>query len=137
ERDVAGWLPRAGALDHKGRRGHTLVIGGMPGMRGAGRLCANAALRAGAGLVTLATAGEVVADDSVMTRALATNLGSLLEGKSAIVLGPGLGQSGPAASWLGEVLASGVPAVLDADALNQLVGILEAVKQAAGPVVLT
>ncbi|HSK02909.1 MAG TPA: NAD(P)H-hydrate dehydratase, partial [Kofleriaceae bacterium] len=150
EGDVASWLPHADLLDHKGRRGHVLVIGGMPGMRGAGRLCANAALRAGAGLVTLATAGEVVADDSVMTRALPTNLGALVADKSAIVIGPGLGQSEPAAGWVGEVLASGVPAVLDADALNLVAGIDpggrsesgrlhlgEALKQAAGPVVLT
>ncbi len=152
ESDVARWLPHARLLDHKGRRGHVVVIGGMPGMRGAGRLCANAALRAGAGLVTLASlaagadpaaresmtrGGEVVADDSVMTRALATNVGELLANKSAIVIGPGLGQSEPAAGWLGEVLASGVPAVLDADALNLVAGIVEAVKQAAGPIVLT
>lgn len=137
EADVARWLPHARLLDHKGRRGHVVIIGGMPGMRGAGRLCANAALRAGAGLVTLATAGEVAADDSVMTRALATNVGELLANKSAIVIGPGLGQSEPAAGWVGEVLASGVPAVLDADALNLVAGIAEAVKQAAGPIVLT
>jgi NAD(P)H-hydrate epimerase len=148
--DVAHWLPHAGLLDHKGRRGHVLIIGGMPGMRGAGRLCANAALRSGAGLVTLATAGDVIADDSVMTRALATSLGDILTNKSAIVIGPGLGQSEPAAGWLGEVLASGVPAVLDADALNLVAGIrfpggrsesghldLGAIKGAAGPIVLT
>jgi hydroxyethylthiazole kinase-like uncharacterized protein yjeF len=148
--DVERWLPRAAVLDHKGSRGHVLIIGGMPGMRGAGRLCANAALRAGAGLVTLATAGEVIADDSVMTRALATNLGDVLANKSAIVIGPGLGQSEPAAGWVGEVLASGVPAVLDADALNLVAGSVpgeganadrqlfaEVLAKAAGPLVLT
>src|SRR5690606_9667785 len=137
EADVASWLPHPDLLDHKGRRGHVLIIGGMPGMRGAGRPCANAALRRGAGLVTLATAGGVTADDSVMTRALPTNLGDLVANKRAIVIGPGLGQSEPAAGWLGEVLASGVPAVLDADALNLVAGIVEAIQQAAGPVVLT
>src|SRR5690606_591095 len=120
--DVLSWLPRPTLLDHKGRRGHVVVIGGMPGMRGAGRLCANTALRAGAGLVTLATAGEVTADDSVMTRALATTVGELLAGKHAIVIGPGLGKSELAAGWLSEVLASGVPAVCDADALNLIAG---------------
>jgi len=135
--DVASWVPHAEPLDHKGRRGHVVIIGGMPGFRGAGRLCANAALRSGAGLVTLATAGDVIADDSVMTKALATNLGELLAHKSAIVIGPGLGQSEPAAGWVGEVLASGVPAVLDADALNLISGIVETVKQAAGSIVLT
>jgi NAD(P)H-hydrate epimerase len=135
--DIASWLPRAGVLDHKGRRGHVLILGGMPGMRGAGRLCANAALRAGAGLVTLASAGEVTADDSVMTRTLAAGAGEVIANKSAIVIGPGLGQSEQARGWLTEVLASGLPAVLDADALNLVAGHLDAVTHAAGPVVLT
>jgi len=130
-------LPRSGLLDHKGRRGHVIVVGGMPGMRGAGRLAATAALRAGAGLVTLASAGEPVADDSVMTAALAGALGPVLEGKSAVVIGPGLGRGEAAAGWVGEVLAGGVPAVLDADALNLVAGITEAVARANGPIVIT
>jgi NAD(P)H-hydrate epimerase len=109
----------------------------MPGMRGAGRLAAIAALRAGAGLVTLATAGDVHADDSVMTRSLEGNLGVLLGGKAAVVIGPGLGQSELAAGWVGEVLASGVPAVMDADALNLVAGVTGALAKAAGPVVIT
>jgi NAD(P)H-hydrate epimerase len=135
--DVASWLPRSGALDHKGRRGHVLVVGGMPGMRGAGRLASEAALRAGAGLVTLATAGEAPAPDSVMTKSLGTSLAGVLEGKDAIVIGPGLGQNEATAGWLGEVLASGVPAVLDADALNLTAGIIEALAKTNGPLVLT
>jgi NAD(P)H-hydrate epimerase len=137
EADVARWLPKPAPLDHKGRRGHALVVAGMPGMRGAGRLAAIAALRAGAGLVTLATAGDVHADDSVMTRSLEGNLGVLLGGKAAVVIGPGLGQSELAAGWVGEVLASGVPAVMDADALNLVAGVTGALAKAAGPVVIT
>jgi NAD(P)H-hydrate epimerase len=137
ESDVRGWLPTPAPLDHKGRRGHALVVAGMPGMRGAGRLAAVAALRAGAGLVTLAAAGDIHADDSVMTRSLEGNLGSLLEGKAAVVIGPGLGQSELAAGWVGEVLAAGVPAVLDADALNLVAGVTEALAKAAGPIVIT
>jgi len=154
--DVASWLPHPALLDHKGRRGHVLIVGGMPGMRGAGRLTSNAALRAGAGLVTLATAGDVTADDSVMTKSLEDSLADALAGKDAIVIGPGLGRSKLAAAWLGEVIASGIPAVLDADALNLSAGLgegapaeldadtlhrlaynVERLRQAAGPLVLT
>jgi ADP-dependent NAD(P)H-hydrate dehydratase / NAD(P)H-hydrate epimerase len=136
--DIAGWLPRDSPLDQQGPRGHVLVVGGMPGMRGAGRLAAMAALRAGAGLVTLAAAGEPTADDSIMTRALAASLDGLLEGKAAIVIGPGLGKTDAAAGWVGEVLGAGIPAVLDADALNLIAGDLAAtVAKAAGPVVIT
>jgi hypothetical protein len=68
EADVAHWLPRPQALDHKGKRGHTLVVGGSPGMRGAGRLAAMAALRAGSGLVTLAADGDFDAPDPMTQR---------------------------------------------------------------------
>ena len=137
--DVAGWLPRTRALDHKGTRGHVVVIGGMPGMRGAGRLAAAAALRAGAGLVTLAAAGEPTADDSIMTRALDAHaeLGELLARKAAIAIGPGLGQSDAARRWVHEVLRAGVPAVIDADALNLIAAEIELLARAAGPVVIT
>ena len=139
ERDVRGWLPHPQALEHKGRRGHVLVIGGSPGMRGAGRLAAGAALRAGAGLCTLAAEGELDAPDSVMTRSLAAGagVGDLLAGKASIVIGPGLGTSAAAVARVREVLASKLPAVLDADALNLLAKDAVSIADAAGPVVLT
>ncbi len=140
ERDVSGWLPRITPLDHKGTRGHVLVVGGSPGMRGAGRLAAMAALRAGAGLVTLAAEGELTADDSIMTRQITEGPDSiveLLEGKAAVVIGPGLGKSESAARWVGDVLAVGVPAVLDADALNLIAGVTGALAKAHGPIVIT
>jgi NAD(P)H-hydrate epimerase len=137
--DVARWLPQPHALDHKGRRGHVLVVGGSPGMRGAGRLAAIAALRAGAGLCTLAGDGELDAPDSVMTRALVPGggLAAILAGKAAVVIGPGIGASQTSAARVREVLASGLPAVLDADALNVLAAAPGAIAGATGPVVLT
>jgi len=141
--DVAAWLPQPQSLEHKGRRGHVLVVGGSPGMRGAGRLAAIAALRAGAGLCTLAADGDLGqtldAPDSVMTRSLAAGgeLAALLSGKAAVVIGPGIGNTGASAGRVREVLASGIPAVLDADALNVLAADLVAIAGAAGPVVLT
>ena len=159
ESDVAGWLPRGTELDHKGHRGHVLVVGGAPAMRGAGRLAAVAALRAGAGLVTLAGDGEVTAPDSVMTRTLAPGafagganvddgadgaadpgaaaLASALAGKHAVVIGPGLNQGAFAAARVAQVLAAGVPAVIDADALNGLASRPDAIAAAAGPVIIT
>jgi ADP-dependent NAD(P)H-hydrate dehydratase / NAD(P)H-hydrate epimerase len=147
--DVAAWLPQPQSLEHKGRRGHVLVVGGSPGMRGAGRLAAIAALRAGAGLCTLAADGDLGqtldAPDSVMTRPLAAGgelaavaaVAALLAGKAAVVIGPGIGNTGASAARVREVLASGIPAVLDADALNVLAADLAAIAGAAGPVVIT
>jgi NAD(P)H-hydrate epimerase len=137
--DVAGWLPHPQALDHKGRRGHVLVVGGSPGMRGAGRLAAVAALRAGAGLCTLAAEGDVEAPDAVMTRGLPAGgaIAGLLEGKAAVVIGPGLGAGGAAAARVAEVLAARLPAVLDADALNLSARDPSAIARAAGPIVVT
>ena len=141
--DIARALPHPQALDHKGRRGHVLVVGGSRGMRGAGRLAAGAALRAGAGLCTLAAEGEpgeeITAPDAVMTRSIAagTPIAGLLAGKAAVVIGPGLGNTPSAAARVAEVIASGVPAVLDADALNVLASDPGALASAAGPIVIT
>jgi ADP-dependent NAD(P)H-hydrate dehydratase / NAD(P)H-hydrate epimerase len=143
EADVRAIWPRAGALDHKGRRGHVLVVGGAPGKRGAARLAAFAALRAGAGLVTLAAppagSGELAADDSVMTEAVAdaAALTAHLAGKAAVACGPGLGRDDDAAALVDAVLAAGVPAVLDADALHLVADRPGAVAGSPGPVVLT
>jgi NAD(P)H-hydrate epimerase len=137
--DVARWLPHAQSTEHKGHRGHVLVVGGSPGMRGAGRLAAIAALRAGAGLCTLAGDGELEAPDPVMTRSLAAGggLAAVLTGKAAVVIGPGIGTTDASAARVREVLASGIPAVLDADALNVLAADPEAIAGAAGPIVVT
>ncbi len=139
--DVRALIPHAVATDHKGRRGHVIVIGGAPTMRGAGRLAAIAALRMGAGLVTLAhESADGAAPDSVMTQPIhpaAAVLGGVLDGKHAVVIGPGLGTAGAPTAWVGDVLEAGIPAVLDADALNVLASALDRVAAAAGPVVIT
>jgi NAD(P)H-hydrate epimerase len=126
-------------MDHKGTRGHVLIVAGSPGMRGAGRLAAGAALRAGAGLCTLAADGDFDAPDSIMTRSLSPGgpLSPLLAGKAAVVIGPGLGRSADAERRVREVLAAGIPAVIDADALNLLADHPDALAGAAGPIVIT
>jgi NAD(P)H-hydrate epimerase len=136
--DVAAWVPRADPLEHKNRRGHCLVIGGSPGKRGAARLTAAAALRAGAGLVTLASdAVDQPLPDPIMTAAL-DRPGDLARGKAAVAIGPGMATGpegrGLVVAALAEVEA---PLVIDADGLNHLAGHLDEVAAAGPPVVLT
>ena len=116
--------PRAA---HKGDFGHVLVLGGGPGMAGAARLAGEAALRSGAGLVSLATHVEhaaviAAACPELIVHAVATPLEliDLIQRATVIVAGPGLGQSAWAQGLLSTVLESKLPRVLDADALNLL-----------------
>ncbi|HWU75916.1 MAG TPA: NAD(P)H-hydrate dehydratase [Rhodanobacter sp.] len=118
--------PRARAA-HKGDNGHVLVIGGDHGMAGAVRLAGEAALRAGAGLVSVATRGEHACAlnatrPELMVRGVdgVQALLPLLDRASVLALGPGLGQGGWGhALWL-TALDAGKPLVLDADGLNLL-----------------
>jgi NAD(P)H-hydrate epimerase len=126
-RHMAYWLPRRARAAHKGDFGHVLAIGGDVGMGGAIRLCGEAALRVGAGLVSVATRAESViglnaARPELMAHAVtdASALAGLLTRANAIALGPGLGQGDWGRTlWL-TALAAQVPAVIDADALNLL-----------------
>lgn len=112
---------------HKGHNGHVLVIGGERGMSGAARLAAEAALRSGAGLVSIATRADHAALLSVARPELMSHgiedvaqLSPLIERASVIAIGPGLGQSFWARSLLNCALESGRPMVVDADALTLL-----------------
>jgi NAD(P)H-hydrate epimerase len=123
---VAQALPRRARTAHKGSNGHVLLIGGAAGMGGAVRLAGEAALRAGAGLVTVAahpqSLGALAQRPELMSLALASarDLDAMLERASVVALGPGLGVSSWAAEILDAVCAAGKPLVLDADALNLL-----------------
>jgi hydroxyethylthiazole kinase-like uncharacterized protein yjeF len=124
---VASLLPRRSRSSHKGDFGHVLVIGGGPGMPGAVRLCAEGALRAGAGRVSLATdpshASIIVKDrPELMARGIgcATDIEPLLENIDVVAFGPGLGRSEWATDLMRILQADGRPAVWDADALNCL-----------------
>lgn len=121
------WLPERVANAHKGRFGHVLVVAGDRGFGGAGLLAAEAASRSGAGLVTLATRPEHVTAalarcPSIMVHGLihGSELPPLLESASVVVCGPGMGQSAWGQQMLEQVVDSGKPRVLDADALNLL-----------------
>jgi ADP-dependent NAD(P)H-hydrate dehydratase / NAD(P)H-hydrate epimerase len=141
---------------HKGTYGHVLVVGGSRGKSGAVALAGRAALRAGAGLVTVAsaaseTAGLLVATPELMCEVLAGRDGApdlpepaeeaiapLLEGKTAAVLGPGLGTSDGCRRLVRALLALGEPPlVIDADGLNCLAGRLDWLARRSGAAVLT
>jgi NAD(P)H-hydrate epimerase len=123
--DRALVLPRRSRMAHKGDFGHVLVIGGNAGMGGSVRLAGEAALRAGAGLVSVATRPENVAAvtsgrPELMCRgvSVAADLNSLLSRATVIAIGPGLGQDSWARDLLDAVLDVPLPLVVDADALN-------------------
>jgi ADP-dependent NAD(P)H-hydrate dehydratase / NAD(P)H-hydrate epimerase len=124
---LGDWLPPRPRDAHKGRFGHVLVIGGDEGMGGAARLAAEAALRAGAGLVSVATrpahvAPILAARPELMCRGVAApaELEAMLARATVVAVGPGLGRSAWGQALLQAALESGLPCVLDADALNLL-----------------
>ncbi|MES2606927.1 MAG: NAD(P)H-hydrate dehydratase [Pseudomonadota bacterium] len=115
----------------KGDYGHVLIVGGDEGMAGAALLAAEAALRCGAGLVSVAThplhaASFVARRPELMVRGVSEPgaLLPLLARASVLVLGPGLGQSNWSRSCFRTTLihaqAEQLPIVLDADGLNLL-----------------
>jgi NAD(P)H-hydrate epimerase len=127
EGEIARALPRRPREANKGDFGRVLIVGGGIGMPGAVRLAGESCLRAGAGLVTVATAREninaiVAGRPELIVHAVdaAAELGPLLAAASVVAVGPGLGQSDWAVSVLERVLLSGKPLVIDADALNLL-----------------
>lgn len=124
---VAEILPRRPRYANKGDNGHVLVIGGDHGMAGAARLAGESALRAGAGLVSVATRAEHVFTLNATRPELMVHgvdgpqaLAPMLARASMLALGPGLGQGAWShALWL-TALDANMPLVLDADGLNLL-----------------
>ncbi len=107
---------------HKGTFGHVLVVGGSVGKTGAPAMAGMAALHAGAGLVTVASAAEAIPQiaahaPEIMTAALDGNLEELAEGKTVIAIGPGLGRDERAADLVRGAAHLEQPMVIDADAL--------------------
>ena len=104
---------------HKGMAGSLAVFGGASGMTGAALLAGRAALRLGAGRVYLGLLDPTLHVDpaapELMIRPADDALGLDLD---AMVVGPGLGTSERAETLAGAALASDLPCVLDADALN-------------------
>lgn len=120
-RDFAALLGPRVRNSNKGLYGHVLVVGGSVGKTGAAAMTGMAALRSGAGLVTVACDAPQLPPE-LMTAKL-SEVDTALDGKTTVALGPGLG-AGPAARELTRRLFDNtpLPLVVDADALNCLAG---------------
>jgi hydroxyethylthiazole kinase-like uncharacterized protein yjeF len=142
-REDISWISRSRKLDaHKGDYGHVLILAGSVGKTGAAAMAALAALRAGAGLVTVATAKsalpiiaslgmEFMTEPLPETEAGTISLGALdagrfdklLEGKTVLAVGPGISSFPETAELVRRVVNKcPLPLVLDADGLNAFAG---------------
>ena len=140
---------------HKGTFGHLVIFGGSRGKTGAACLAAHGALRAGAGLVTVASvrSSQFVISQK-LTEAMTEGLPEspdgqissdaiepaleLLEGKRAACIGPGLGVTKDAVVFSQKMAVyAKVPLVMDADALTAISKCTEILKESKGPRVLT
>jgi len=153
--DVARHFPPRPRDNHKGSYGHLLVVAGSVGKTGAAALAARAAMRAGAGLVTVATAAsaqpvvaallleamtEPVAETAARTIALKARdaLYELAARRDAVALGPGLGlDEDTQALARALVFDFEQPMVVDADALTALAGHLDRLRGARAARCLT
>jgi len=151
--EVGRLVPVRSPDTHKGHCGHVLVIAGSFGKTGAAQLVARAATRSGAGLVTLvgpASLYNVYASGvlEVMTEVLPdrdgrmlfeeSSLRQLVDGKSAVVIGPGIGTHDEAFEIVRWLLAQeGLAVLLDADAITCLSRDLRVLDGAAASAVLT
>lgn len=136
-------LPFVRQVDsHKGRFGHVLLIAGSLGKSGAAILAGRGALRAGAGLVTVATADAVLpivaaAQAELMTEPLvstrmgtissansnASRLRAITQGKSLLAIGPGIGTHKETQKLVTSLVRqTHLPVILDADGLNAFAG---------------
>ena len=140
---------------HKGTTGHLLVVAGSPGKSGAAAMTSIAALRSGAGLVTLGIAETLNAvlesqvleamtaplpetQPGVLGESAFDTIKNLMAGKKCVAIGPGLGQAEKTRKLVHKIVkSSSIPLVVDADGLNNLAGQAQILKSAKAPVILT
>ena len=155
QEDAAEVLLPRDEESHKGSYGHLLVVAGSRGKTGAAVLAAEAAMRGGAGLVTLAAPAslndilenkltEVMTEplpeekDGFLGKGSAKKILSALEDKCTLLLGPGISRQDETGQMVRELLANlSIPAVIDADALWHLSGALELIRDSKAPLILT
>jgi len=140
---------------HKGNTGHVLVAAGSPGKTGAAAMTAMAAMRTGAGLVTLGipeslgaavepqvleamTAPLPESIPGILTDAALEAIEALFPGKSCLALGPGMGTAEGTVNLVHELVrTSPIPMVIDADGLNCLARDMDVLKRREADTVLT
>ncbi len=140
---------------HKGSYGHLLIIAGSPGKTGAAALAGIAGLRAGAGLVTVAVPDQfhsilAVKLTEVMTAPIPSGNGqyfdltsmptieSLLHGKSAVLIGPGLGTNPDTIAFIQTLIPQiDLPLIIDADGLNCLANTPHSWRRKKHPLIIT
>ena len=150
QRDVQKMLPKRPADSNKGSNGRLLLCAGSERYTGAALLCTGAALRAGAGLTTVAVPGALKHAFAALPEAMAVPVNkrkdwdetacehaiALFPRQNAVGVGPGVGE-GSILPLLEALLYSRLPAVLDADALNQISRSPDILKHLHSNVVLT
>ena len=140
---------------HKGTTGHLLVVAGSPGKTGAASMTSISALRAGAGLVTLAIGESLNAvleaqmleamtvplpesRNGVIGKSAFDTIQKLMSGKKCLAIGPGLGQASDTRKLIHKIISeSPVPVVVDADGINNLAGQVQILKNVRVPIILT
>ena len=154
-RELAAALPKREPDSHKGDFGHVLVIAGSAGKTGAAAMAAKAALRIGAGLVTLglpeslneameAKLDEVMTEPlpetdqkSISVEALNKVL-YLIEKKAVLAIGPGLSTHPSTCQLVHELISQvGIPMIIDADGINAICQDIEVLRKATPPLILT
>ncbi|MFL6193163.1 MAG: NAD(P)H-hydrate dehydratase [Thermoanaerobaculia bacterium] len=153
--ELADLLPDREPVSHKGDYGHALIVAGSPGKAGAAILAARAAVRAGAGLVTVGVPEPILQTVDLgsiesMTLSLPASASGQLaeraadvvleaaEGMAVLALGPGLGQDPSTAAAIRRIaLECPLPLVLDADGLNAFAGRAGELAQRKAETILT
>lgn len=153
---VSSFLPERDPAAHKGDFGKVHIVGGSTGYAGAPVLAAKAALRSGAGLVSLSVPADIyqivavkcdeampapVTDDDrgLIREDAAMELFQTLAGKNACLIGPGLGRSGGLESLVCNLAAAvNLPMILDADGINAIVAHMDVLElRRSFPTILT
>ena len=155
ESKVGRWLPARVPTAHKGSFGHLLIVAGAMGKTGAALLCGSGALRSGAGLVTLCVPYELnhiiesglweamtvplqSAAQGILSIEDYPVIKSTLQGKQAVVVGPGIGTATETAELIEKLYCEiEVPMLVDADGLNILAADTSLLKKAPGRRILT